>query len=142
MNPSNFDCNIHFFASRGGCLDSTDTLLLPLSYRFCVIDVLSKRLLLLHCPHSSFLPKLIMRTQDTQLGEVAATIGTLKTMGAAIGDELEDQNRYNCWRRKNPQEKNHAPSNFSRHLFKNASILTSTPQLLSKILQVTRRNRP
>ena len=37
--------------------------------------------------------QLIMRTQDTQLAEVGATIGTLKTMGAAIGDELEDQNR-------------------------------------------------
>jgi len=37
--------------------------------------------------------ELIMQTQDTQLAEVGATIGTLKTMGAAIGDELEDQNR-------------------------------------------------
>lgn len=40
-----------------------------------------------------------MQTQDTQLAEVGATIGTLKTMGAAIGDELEDQNRwvFRCW---------------------------------------------
>lgn len=37
--------------------------------------------------------ELIMREQDTQLEEVASTMGALKEMGAAIGDELEDQNR-------------------------------------------------
>jgi syntaxin 6 len=37
--------------------------------------------------------ELIMREQDTQLEEVASTMGALKEMGAMIGDELEDQNR-------------------------------------------------
>lgn len=36
--------------------------------------------------------QLIMREQDTQLEEVGQTIGVLKDMGRAIGDELEDQN--------------------------------------------------
>eukprot|EP00039_Didymoeca_costata_P028303 m.20614 g.20614 ORF g.20614 m.20614 type:complete len:251 (+) comp6897_c0_seq1:305-1057(+) len=35
----------------------------------------------------------IIREQDKQLTEVGSSIGVLKTMGTAIGNELEDQNR-------------------------------------------------
>jgi hypothetical protein len=37
--------------------------------------------------------EVIIREQDSQLGEVAQTLGSLRSMGQAIGDELEDQNR-------------------------------------------------
>ena len=45
------------------------------------------------CRTRACLPQQIMKSQDTQLGEVGQTIGVLTTMGRAIGDELEDQNR-------------------------------------------------
>lgn len=37
--------------------------------------------------------EVILKEQDVQLGEVGQTLSSLRTMGEAIGDELEDQNR-------------------------------------------------